>query len=93
MIEILSGFYIIHYNFGIIAILMLLFALWLGSRKNAKGAIAVLLIFIAYNLIIYNKTKLDPEWYDKAEEKVKSFDPVKEAWEERPADDDVNKRK
>jgi hypothetical protein len=93
MVEILKEFYTTHYNFGIIAALMLLFALYLGSRKNFKGVLIFLGIFLVYNLIIHNKTKRDPEWYEKGEQKVKAFDPVKKLWEEKPADDDVNKRK
>ncbi|MDR2732427.1 MAG: hypothetical protein LBB36_04330 [Fibromonadaceae bacterium] len=93
MIDILSDFYIAHYNFAIIAGLMLLLALFLGSKKNVRSTIIVLCIFLVYNLVLYNKTRHDPDWYDKTEAKVKAYDPIKEAWNERPADDDVNKRK
>jgi hypothetical protein len=93
MIDILTGFYTLHYNFGIIAVLMLLLAAFMGSKKNFKGVVVMLSVFLVYNLILYNKTKRDPEWYEKQEAEVTSYDPVKKLWEERPADDDVNKRK
>jgi hypothetical protein len=93
MIEVLTPFYTTHYNFGIIGVLMVLLGLYLGSRKNFKGVLFMLGAFLVYNLVIYNKTKRDPEWYERGEEKVRSFDPVKKLWEERPADDDPNKRK
>jgi len=93
MIDILQAFYIAHYNFGIIAILMLLLALWLISRKNFKGLLIIVGLFCAYNLILYNKTKRDPDWYDKKAAEIKSYDPVKKLWEEKPADDDINRQK
>jgi|TergutMp193P3_1026864.scaffolds.fasta_scaffold02534_5 uncharacterized membrane protein len=93
MIEILSGFYASHYNFGIIAVLMLLLAAFLGSKKNLKGVVVVLSIFLVYNLVLYNKTKREPNWYDKKEAEVKDFDPVKKLWDDKPADDDADKRK
>jgi hypothetical protein len=93
IIDILEPFYMAHYNFGIIAILILLLTAFLGSKKNAKGVFIMLCIFLAYNLVLYNKTKRDPDWYEKAEGEAKAYDPVKKLWEEKPADDDINKRK
>jgi len=93
MVEVLQAFYTAHYNFGIIAILMLLLAAFLGSKKNVKGVLAVLGIFLVYNLVLYNKAKKDPDWYKTTEEKAKSYDPVKKLWEDKPADDDAGKRK
>jgi hypothetical protein len=91
MIDILEPFYMAHYNFGIIGALILLFALYLGSRKNVKGVFMFLCIFLVYNLVLFNKTKRNPDWYDETEASVKSYDPVKELWNAKPADDDVNK--
>jgi len=93
MVEILTEFYTTHYNLGLVAVFMLLFALYLGSRKNAKGVVVMLCLCLVYNLIIFNKTKRDPNWYDKLETKVKSYDPVKEAWDNKAGDDDPNKHK
>jgi hypothetical protein len=93
MIDVLQHFYTSHYNFGIIAAFMLLLAALLGSKKNAKGVLIMLGIFLVYNLVLYNKARRDPDWYDKAESEAKAYDPVKKLWEEKPADDDVNKRK
>jgi hypothetical protein len=93
MIDVLQHFYTNHYNFGIIAVFMLLLVALLGSKKNAKGVLIMLGIFLVYNLVLYNKARRDPDWYDKAESKAKDYDPVKKLWEEKPADDDVNKRK
>jgi len=93
MVDVLKEFYIIHYNFGLIAAFILLFGLYLGSKKNIRGLVVALCLLLVYNLIIYNKTKRDPEWYDKLEAKIKAYDPVKEAWENKPGDDDPNKHK
>lgn len=83
MLEVLSSFYTTHYNFGIIAILMLLLTAFLGSKKNFKSVIVVLCIFLIYNLALFNKTKANPNWYTETEAKIKSFDPVKEAWDNK----------
>jgi hypothetical protein len=91
MVDVLSDFYTAHYNFAIIAGLMLLFALFLGSKKNIKGVVIVLCLFSVYNLILFNKTKRDPNWYDKTVAKIKAYDPVKEAWDNKDGDDDPNK--
>jgi len=93
MTEVLTEFYTVHYNFGLIAAFMLLFALYLCSKKNIRAAVVVLCILLVYNLIIFNKTKRDPDWYDKLEAKIKAFDPVKEAWDNKAGDDDPNKHK
>jgi len=93
MVDILTEFYTVHYNFGIIAALMLLFALFLASKKNVRGVVVTLCLLLVYNLIIFNKTKRDPDWYEKAEAKIKAYDPVKEAWDNRSADDDPNRHK
>jgi len=93
MIDILTEFYTVHYNFGLIALLILLLAAFMGSKKNFRGVVVMLCVFLVYNLILYNKTKRDPEWYEKQEAEVKAYDPVKKLWEDKPADDDVNKRK
>jgi hypothetical protein len=93
MIDILTQFYTNHYNFGIIAVFILLVAAFLGSKKNVKGVLIMLGIFLVYNMVLYNKTKRDPNWYDKTEKEVQNYDPVKELWKEKPADDDVEKRK
>jgi hypothetical protein len=92
-IDILTAFYTEHYNFGIAAIFMLLFAIYLGSRKNGRGVVVMLCLLLVYNLIIYNKTKRDPDWYEKLEAKIKAYDPVKEAWDKKEGDDDPNKHK
>jgi len=93
MVDILTEFYTVHYNFGIVAVLMLLFAIYLVSRKNAKGVVVMLCLCLVYNLIIFNKTKRDPNWYDKMETKIKAYDPVKEAWNNKAGDDDPNKHR
>ena len=93
MTDILTEFYTVHYNFGLIAAFMLLFALYLGSRKNIRGVVVMFCLCLVYNLIIYNKTKRDPDWYDKLEAKIKAYDPVKEAWDNKAGDDDPNKHK
>ena len=94
IIDVLSQFYSVHYNFGIIAAFLLLLAAFLGAKKeNIKGVIVVLCVFVVYNLVMYNKARKDPEWYQKKEAEVKSFDPVKKLWEEKPADDNIDKRK
>jgi len=93
MVEVLTEFYTVHYNLGLVAVFMLLFALYLLSRKNAKGVVVMLCLLLVYNLIIFNKTKRDPNWYDKLETKVKAYDPVKEAWDKKEGDDDPYKHK
>jgi len=93
MVEILTQFYTAHYNFGLIALFILLFAALLGSRKNVKGVIAALCVFLVYNLVLFKKTERDPEWYDKKEAEIRDYDPVKKLWEDKDADDDPNKYK
>ncbi|GHV14271.1 hypothetical protein AGMMS49938_10110 [Fibrobacterales bacterium] len=93
MVDVLSEFYTAHYNFGMIAAFMLLLAAFLGSKKNIKGVAVVLCIFLVYNLVLFNKTKRNPEWYDEGEAKVKGYDPVKALWDAKSADDDPSKRK
>ncbi|MDR2584011.1 MAG: hypothetical protein LBC75_11070 [Fibromonadaceae bacterium] len=93
MVDILTEFYKVHYNFALIAAFMLLFALYIGSRKNVRGVVVMLCLLLVYNLIIFNKTKRDPDWYDKLEAKIKAFDPVKAAWDNKVEDDDPNKHK
>ncbi len=93
MVDILTEFYTVHYNFGLIAAFILLLALYLGSRKNIRGVVVMLCILLVYNLIIFNKTKRDPDWYDKLEAKIKAYDPVKAAWDNKAGDDDPDKRK
>ena len=94
MIDTLSQFYSAHYNFGIFAVLLLLLAAFLGSKKNLKGVLIVLGVFMVYNMVLYNKCRKEGmDWYSKKESEVKSFDPVKKLWEDKPADDDLNKRK
>lgn len=103
MIDILEEFYTIHYNFGIIAGLMLLLAAWLGSKKNIKAVLMILGIFAVYNLVLTNKYKRDPHkkstnnqhwcWVEEWQKEVDDYDPVKKLWEDKPADDDTDKRK
>ncbi|MCL2260055.1 MAG: hypothetical protein FWC15_01715 [Fibromonadales bacterium] len=103
MVDILKEFYSIHYNFGIIAGLMLLLAAWLGSRKNIKAVLILLGICLVYNMVLSNKAKRDSHnktvngkhwcWVEEWQKKADDYDPVKELWKEKPADDDVNKRK
>jgi len=103
MVDILKEFYSIHYNFGIIAGLMLLLAAWLGSRKNIKAVLIILGICLVYNLILSNKAKRDLHkkningkhwcWVEEWQKKTDEYDPVKKLWEDKPADDDVGKRK
>jgi len=93
MIDTLTSFYTVHYNFGLVAIFMLLIAIYLASKKNGKGVVVMLCLLLVYNLILYNKAKHDPKWYDKTEAKIKAYDPVKEAWDKKEGDDDPDKRK
>lgn len=93
MVEILTDFYMIHYNFAIIAGLMLLLALLFISKKNGRGFILMVSLFVVFNLILFNKTKRDPNWYEKTEAKIKAYDPIKEAWDNKDGDDDPNKHK
>jgi hypothetical protein len=93
IIDVLLPFYTAHINIAGIGLLILLLAIYLASRKNAKGVLLILCVFVVYNLVIFNKTKRNPDWYDETEAKVKGYDPIKELWNERPADDDVNKHK
>ncbi|MCL2282185.1 MAG: hypothetical protein FWC26_02595 [Fibromonadales bacterium] len=93
MIEVLTEFYTNHYNFAIIGVLILLLTAFLGTKKNVKGIVLLLSLFLVYNLVLYNKTKKDPHWYEASEQKVNAYDPVKKLWEDKPADDDINKRK
>ncbi len=93
MIDVLTEFYTNHYNLGIVAILMLLLAAFIASKKNVKGVVVVLCIFLVYNLVLYNKSKRDPLWLDKMQDKASAYDPVKDLWNDKPADDDADKRK
>ena len=57
MIDVLKLFYTTHYNLGALAVLLLLFLIFLLSKKNFKWAIIILAIFIGYNLGIYKRTE------------------------------------
>lgn len=52
----LIDFYLVHYNFGALAILIFVFAMFLLMKKNYKFTIIFLVFFIAFNLVIHSKT-------------------------------------
>ena len=56
MFEIFKAFYPVHYNFGAFALLLLLFVIFLLTKKNFKWAIIFIIVDIAFNVFIYHKT-------------------------------------
>ena len=52
----LIDFYLVHYNFGAVALLMTLLLVFLLMKKNYKLAIVFIVALIAFNVAIYNKT-------------------------------------
>lgn len=78
--DILIEFYKIHYNFALIAGLMLALALYLLSRRNTQAIIFVLVVLLGYNIYIYTKTKNDPKWWVKSVERLEETDVVDWIW-------------
>lgn len=78
--DILIEFYKVHYNFGLIAGLLALLALFLLSRRNTQGVILVLVLFVAYNAVVYSKTKHDPQWWVKSMERLEQTNLVDWIW-------------
>lgn len=57
MIDVLSTFYSVHYNFGILCIILALLLIYLLSSKKFKFAIIVLVILVAINVGLYKRTE------------------------------------
>ena len=56
MIDVLKAFYSVHYNFGILAIIILLLAIFFLSKKIYIFAGITLLVVVAFNIAIYKMT-------------------------------------
>jgi hypothetical protein len=52
----LIDFYMVHYNIGAVALLLLLVSLFLIIKKNYKFTIVFLAVFIVLNLFVHSKT-------------------------------------
>lgn len=78
--DILIEFCKVHYNFALISGLMIMLALYLLSRRNTKGVLIVLLICLAYNGVLYSKTKANPAWWDESMQRFEEMDFVDWLW-------------
>ena len=52
----LIDFYLVHYNFGAVVLLIVMLVVFLLMKKNYKLAIMFIAALIAFNVVIYNKT-------------------------------------
>ncbi|MDR1759647.1 MAG: hypothetical protein LBR60_03865 [Fibrobacter sp.] len=57
-IDILKEFYLVHYNFAAIAVLLILGIIVFLTKKNFKGALIALALLIGFNVFIYMKSKV-----------------------------------
>jgi hypothetical protein len=80
MINNLTAFYGSHYNFGIIAAFILLLAIILATKRNIRGTLVVLAIFLVYNVVLNKKYLKNPDWYEEGVEKVENTDVVGGLW-------------
>ena len=78
--DILVEFYKVHYNFGILAGLMVMLALYLLTKRNTQGVAIILVIFVVYNLFLHTRTKHDPLWWDRAVQKIEETNVVDWIW-------------
>lgn len=78
--DLLIEFYKVHYNFGLIAGLILMLGLFLLSRRNTQAVALVLAIFLGYNFFVYSKTKNDPQWWAKSMERLEQTNIVDWIW-------------
>ena len=74
MIDVFKAFYIIHYNFAAISILLLLLNIFLLTKKNYKWTIIFTAILVAFNVFIYKRTEGN-SWTIYIEPEEKSSDP------------------
>lgn len=56
MFEIFKAFYSVHYNFGALALLLLLVALFLLTKKNFKVALILIAVDVVLNVFIWQRT-------------------------------------
>ena len=61
MIDVLKAFYSVHYNFGILAIIILLLGIFFATKKMWIFLGITLLIVLAINVVCYKKTD-GKEW-------------------------------
>lgn len=57
MIDVLKIFYPYHYNFAAFSVLLVIFFIWLLTKKNYKWAIITMASLIALNIAIYVRTE------------------------------------
>ncbi len=58
MFEILKEFYLVHYNFAAISLLVVLGIIVFLTKKNFKGALIALVLLIGLNVFIYMQSKV-----------------------------------
>ena len=56
MVDVLKAFYSVHYNFGILSILLVLLLIFFLTKKNFKFAIVTLAVVLVLNVGLYKRT-------------------------------------
>ncbi|PWJ71808.1 MULTISPECIES: hypothetical protein [unclassified Fibrobacter] len=56
MVDVFKVFYTTHYNIGALSVLLLLFLIFLLSKKNLRLGVVILAILAVLNVAIYKKT-------------------------------------
>ena len=54
--EVLKSFYMVHYNFGAVIVLMFLLGIFFSFKKNVKGILILLALIAVINVVVFQKT-------------------------------------
>ena len=54
--EVLKSFYMVHYNFGAVIVLMFLLGIFFAVKKNVKGILILLALIAVINVVVFQKT-------------------------------------
>ncbi len=78
--ESLIEFYKVHYNFAVLAALILLLAIYLILKGNVKGFLFVFIALLAYQIGLKTLIDKNPVWFESSMTKLKTFDFVDYIW-------------
>jgi len=78
--DILIEFYKVHYNFALVLALLVLLALYLLSRRNTQGVLLVLVLCLVYNVVLFTKTRSNPNWWDESMQRLEQTNFVDWLW-------------
>ncbi|SHK68247.1 hypothetical protein [Fibrobacter sp. UWEL] len=75
MVDVFKVFYATHYNIGAVSALLLLFLIFLLSKKNLRTGVVILAVLVAINVAVYKKTfnkawtiELEPEKTEQSDD-------------------------